>query len=273
MKGKMKMLKGLTVATFVVAFQLIGPWAYAQGPSSEDGKWEFHLIPYFWMAGLNGDTTFKGNKFEVDANFSDILDNLDIGALVNFEAQKERWGFFLDTNYLKLSSDAHVDNPNVGRIDAKLKVEQWLIEFGGLYRFGRWSLGAEQGREMSLELLGGGRYWDLKTELDLNAPLAGLGVNVKLSEDWIDPFIGLRLRADLTPKLSLALKGDIGGFGVGSDFSWNASALFGYSFSKNISLWIGYRALSVDYEDGSGPDKFGYDVTMSGPIVGLAFRF
>jgi len=273
MKNKIMVLKGLTVAIFVVAFQLVGPWAYAQDSPSGGSTWEFHLIPYFWMAGLDGDTTFKGNKSQVDASFSDILDNLDIGVLVHFEAQKERWGFFLDTNYLKLSSDAHVDDPNVGRIDAKLKVEQWLIDFGGVYRFGRWSLEAEQGREISLELLGGGRYWDLKTELDLNAPLAGLGANVKVSEDWIDPFIGLRLRADLTPKLSLALRGDIGGFGVGSDFSWNASAIFGYSFSEMISVWLGYRALGVDYEDGSGPDKFAYDVTMSGPIVGLAFKF
>ena len=272
-KGRMKWFNMLAVAMFILSLQFPAPWANARETSSTQSSWEFHLIPYFWMAGLNGDTPFKGNDSKVDASFSDIWDNLDIGALVHFEAQKEKWGFFLDTNYLKLSADAYVNDPNVGRVDASLKVKQWVIDFGGLYRFGRWSLGSTQDREMTLELLGGGRYWDLKTELDLNAPLAGLGANVKVSEDWIDPFIGLRLRADLTPKLSLSLRGDIGGFGVGSDFSWNASAIFGYSFSEMISLYFGYRTLGVDYEDGSGPDKFAYDVTMSGPIVGLAFEF
>ena len=272
-KGRMKLFNGLIVAMFILACRFPAPWANAQENSSTGNAWEFHLIPYFWMAGLDGDTTFKGNKSQVDASFSDILDNLDIGALVHFEAHKDKWGFFLDTNYLKLSADAHVDDPSVGRIDANLEVKQWVIDFGGLYRFGRWILGSTGDREMFLELLGGGRYWNLKTELDLNAPLAGLGVNAKVSEDWIDPFIGLRLLAELTPKLSLSVRGDIGGFGVGSDFSWNASAIFGYSFSEMISVWLGYRALGVDYEDGSGPDKFAYDVTMSGPIVGLGFKF
>lgn len=31
--------------------------------------------------------------------------------------------------------------------------------------------------------------------------------------------------------------------------------------------------MGVDYENGSGSSKFEYDVTMSGPIVGLGFSF
>jgi hypothetical protein len=36
---------------------------------------------------------------------------------------------------------------------------------------------------------------------------------------------------------------------------------------------VGYRALGVDYDDGNGDDRFEYDVTMSGPYVGMAYRF
>ena len=52
-----------------------------------------------------------------------------------------------------------------------------------------------------------------------------------------------------------------------------ASAIFGYHFSPMVSAWLGYRILGIDYEDGHGPDKFKYDVTMQGPIVGIGFRF
>jgi hypothetical protein len=40
-----------------------------------------------------------------------------------------------------------------------------------------------------------------------------------------------------------------------------------------VSLLAGYRALSVDYESGSGNSKFVRDVTMHGPAVGVTFRF
>ena len=93
------------------------------------------------------------------------------------------------------------------------------------------------------------------------------------SEDWIDPFIGARLRVDLTKKLMLGLRGDIGGFGIGSEFSWNASAVLGYRFTRLISAWVGYRALSVDYEKGGGFNSIEYDLIMHGPMIGMGFYF
>jgi hypothetical protein len=109
--------------------------------------------------------------------------------------------------------------------------------------------------------------------LDASTLFPGVGRNANKTKDWVDPFIGLRLGADLTKKLSLVLRGDIGGFGVGSEFTWNASAIFGYHFTPMISAWLGYKALGVDYETGSLHRKFEFDVTMFGPIMGLSIQF
>jgi hypothetical protein len=53
--------------------------------------------------------------------------------------------------------------------------------------------------------------------------------------------------------------------------------LIGYQFSlfgeDNARVFAGYRALSQDYTDGSGNDKFEWDVTLHGPILGLGIRF
>jgi len=40
-----------------------------------------------------------------------------------------------------------------------------------------------------------------------------------------------------------------------------------------VSVYLGYRALDMDYETGSGATLFKYDVLSSGPQVGLAFHF
>jgi hypothetical protein len=73
------------------------------------------------------------------------------------------------------------------------------------------------------------------------------------------------------------VSGDVGGFDVGSKFSWQALAALDYEFkrTKNVS-WsgmIGYKALSVDYSRGSGLTHYEYDMTMYGPIFGITARF
>jgi hypothetical protein len=45
------------------------------------------------------------------------------------------------------------------------------------------------------------------------------------------------------------------------------------SFSETFFASVGYRILDTDYEDGSGASYFKYDVTMSGPGVGIGWRF
>ncbi len=74
-------------------------------------------------------------------------------------------------------------------------------------------------------------------------------------------------------KIPFKLWSDIGGFGAGSDVVWTFSSLLGYRFTPNFTLWGGYRFRNLDYEDGSGSDKFVYEGTTYGPIMGLAFRF
>lgn len=58
--------------------------------------------------------------------------------------------------------------------------------------------------------------------------------------------VGLRGIFQLSEHWLIIVGGDIGGFGVGSDFAWSALGLFGYQW-KGLGLdWAvlaGYRAL------------------------------
>ncbi len=69
---------------------------FVEAPSD---KWQFAIIPYLWLMGINGKTTIKGRTSNLNVSFGDIWDNLDFAAEVHIEAWKDRYGFFIDTSF------------------------------------------------------------------------------------------------------------------------------------------------------------------------------
>jgi len=56
------------------------------------------------------------------------------------------------------------------------------------------------------------------------------------------------------------LKADLGGFGIGSQETYQIQAYGGYRFSKLFQATAGYRVLSIDYEsETGGSERFNYD--------------
>lgn len=251
--------------------------AYAEGEISGSDEWQFTMLPYLWMTGLQGDVTVKGISSEVDVGFDDILDALDFAGQIHLEVQRGRWGLFLDPTYMKLSADEDVSSARgyLGA-DVDVSLEQWLVEFGGFYRAIERPIGDDQTRHIAVDVLAGARYIYLKGDIEIQGT-GPLGIRIERddSKDWLDPMIGARVFLDLTDRLILGLRGDVGGFDVSnsSDFAWNVLAALGYKLSDNMTLWAGYRYMDIDYDDGSGNNLFEYDVELSGPIVGLAVKF
>ena len=85
------------------------------------------------------------------------------------------------------------------------------MELGGFYRVGQWT---PDERKVTLDVLGGARYWDLKGDLSFSAPSAGVALDNSRSREWVDPFVGLRMNANLTSDLYFQARADAGGFGV-----------------------------------------------------------
>jgi hypothetical protein len=236
---------------------------------------------------LSGDATVKGVPVHVSETFSDIWSNLDFGGQLHLEARKNRWGIFLDTTYLSLSSDGDATRVRSGpggrlelttQVDVDVDITEWLVEFGGTFNAGRWPLGTG-GSALALDILGGGRYWYVNTDIDVGVDQTlgdfsrYLSGSISTTKQWIDPFVGVRLLFNLPKNFVVALRSDVGGFDVGSKISWNLVGMVGYNISRVISLWAGYRALYVDMESGSGTDEFKLEAWMYGPAVSMAFRF
>ena len=83
----------------------------------------------------------------------------------------------------------------------------------------------------------------------------------------MDPTIIARVKLPLKGKFSAQFRGNIGGFGIGSKLSWQLQAYAGYRFSQLFELQLGYRVIGLDYEKGSGEDRFLYDVDTFGPVL------
>jgi hypothetical protein len=109
-----------------------------------------------------------------------------------------------------------------------------ILEFGGGDHLLDWSLPGEGLPTLSVDVLAGGRFVDLDGDLTIETL-----VDVDRSQDWLDPFIGAQLTVDLIDRLSVLVRGDIGGFGVGSHFPWNMVALLAYQASQRITLGEG----------------------------------
>jgi hypothetical protein len=156
----------------------------------------------------------------------------------------------------------------VGPAEAELEITNWLTEFGGLYEFARMPLGEGGERTLILDAFAGGRYNHLKNEI-----IVPNIATVEDSSGTLDPFAGVRLNADLHRKVPLVLRGDIGGFGIGSEFAWQFLGILGYRFTPSMTLYGGYRVLDIDVEEGDRDDRLEINTSLSGPIVGFAFGF
>jgi hypothetical protein len=242
-------------------------------PALQGDKWEFRVTPYLWAPQIESKVTVGGYSATVNTYFPDIWRNLQGTGMVNFEAQKGKLGFFLNPLYLKLRGDGELTRRRDASLpipptrDLTLNLTLGFVEFGGFYQVGRWPLDWKQGkgRSVTLDVIAGGRFWYIHMDLDTTSP-----INPTKYNNFIDPIIGARTKIDLTDKLVLNLEGDIGGFGVGSEFTWNAQGSFAYQFTPLISAFAGYRVLYVDYKAGNSNR---YEETIQGPMGGVTFRF
>jgi hypothetical protein len=92
-----------------------------------------------------------------------------------------------------------------------------------------------------------------------------------LSKDdyWFDPYVGLRVRYDFNKTYYTAVRGEIGGFGVGADLMWEVETVVGINLTRSIFTEIGYRALGGNYEN----NGLRFDVVMHGPQITTGITF
>ena len=199
-----------------------GAWtpAAAQAPSD---KWDVTVAPYFMGAAMSGTTAVRGREVDVDVSASDIFSNLQFGAMGLVVARKGNWGLGADAIWMALGTT--VRNTNVD-------FNQGAFAFYGLRRLGS-----------AADLTLGMRVNTLQGKLEFKT----LGVDVSQDKTWVDPLVGLTLRSPREHRVHAQVYTEIGGFGAGSDFTWQIFPTLGVKLSDRVSLEAGYRWLDMDY--------------------------
>jgi len=232
-------------------------FAFASGPRAvaqeqQDDKWTFDVSLYGLAAGMSGDVAARGISADLDLGFDEILENLRFGAMGKIRVGYERWSF--NTEVIYMSLEASKDG-------FKAEMDQWIVEPSVGYTVCK-----------GFEALAGVRYNNLSGDITGTGPL-GIARAASGTQDWWDPIVGANLSLPFAKKFSFNFRGDIGGFGVGSDLTWQAFPYVNWQISRCCSLQAGYRWVYVDYETGSGANEFKYDVLTQGPQLGVTFRF
>lgn len=246
----------LTLPRLPAAVLVLSAAAAVPAVAQDDRGWNLQVTPYLWGTGISGEVTplAGGPTLDFDKSLSDVLEDLDGAFFLSAFARQGRWVFLGDISTSTSSREGEVP-PG---LPAEGEVSQRSITLAA----GRRVLSDPTG---TFDLLVGLRSWDI--EVSAAAPLVGLSASREV--DFIDPILAARANAVLTDRLSAIAYVDVGGFGAGSEATSQIVATLNYAVTRNLHVSGGWRWLHVDYE-GEGT---GFEATMSGPLIGLTWRF
>jgi hypothetical protein len=243
----------MTIAVIACALILALP---AQGQSG-DGNWRQSVFLYGMAVTIDGEASVGPLNVDVDVSISDLFDALDFGVMAAYRIENDSWSFSADVTYMELGWSERTQQ---GRASASLRTDQ-LTLMGTL------------GRRLTpnLEALFSLAYFDLSA--DLRVRVLEQRRAVSRDADWIDPLVGLEYRIPFRDRWTFSLRGDVGGFGVGSDLTLHGWAKLVRQNTDAFSWYFGYRYIGYDYETGSGIDRQRYDLQQHGPGIGIALTF
>jgi hypothetical protein len=230
--------------------------------SSEPSDWHVDWIPiYLWFSGLHGNIGAQGYVVPVSVSFSQVFSQLNIGLMSVMDVRRKRVGLLTDLVFISVTSDQKNTPIGVAYSGFTANAKTFFLDPEVYYRL-------LDGDRVSVDAVAGARFWRLDNSLDLSAGTLA-AATAGQTQSWVDPVLGARFRLNLPKGFFAQLKGDAGGFGVGSQLTWQIYTGLGKEFKQKYSAQLGYRYLNVDYRNGG----FLYDTDMSGLIAGLGIRF
>lgn len=247
-----KILKKCLV-TAAILFATTTSYAYS--------NWEFEIAPYIWGLNMDGRAQTGTITSHVSESFSDILSQLDMGAMLWVSANKDKWGLFANALYADLSKDTPAGPFTVDSTE----------------HFGLFTLGASyqvyekrhNRTDVKVKPYAGLRYTLNNVTLKLNS------LSVSNNQHWTDPIIGVRLDYTFNRNWIAFIAGDVGGTNLSSDKSYNLNGFVGYKpqSMRSVTFYGGYRYLYQKYVTGSGRNYFNWDMKLFGPVLGVGFTF
>ena len=209
----------------------------------ETGKpWEFVVGVHLWIPWTDafvGKDSIVGTG-EIDVDPSDG----QFGYRVTADARRGKWGVFFDG----LSMNLHDSQAGV-----RTKLEQLVAQLGGFFRCGT--------SKTIVDTMLSVRTFFFDTEL----------LNGSVKRTWWEPAVGVRVTQEIMQRLHVVLRGDIGGFALGSasDLTYSIEGSVTIAVSPLIDVAVGYRYLDIDYSNGG----LAFRERVRGPFLAVFFSW
>lgn len=244
--------------------------AEAASPIPElSDSFRFSITPYVWMAGLSGNVDYaNGKSVHTDLSANKVLSNLSVGGMLDGEVHYGRFGVFGNGIFAKLSNNGSKSYLRDNALTVDSTTDAWM----GIYTAAA-TYTAYADPKWYVDVLAGARFLNLNSKTQLDASLNPIHYSrdktlySQLSST--DAIGGVKGRYRLVESnFYIPFYVDAGGGTSTAKFTSQQALGIGYAFSyADISLVYNnlYYSLSND--------KASSYVNMSGPALGVTFRF
>ncbi|HXV31829.1 MAG TPA: outer membrane beta-barrel protein [Sinorhizobium sp.] len=224
-------------------------------------EWSGNATVYGWFPAIEGNQEGPDGQPIVDVTAEDLLEALNFAFFATGEARRDRWGLYFDFAYVDLGSDAEAKPPFTA--NASVDTSIWFLTAAGTWRL-------RGDTENFIDAYGGLRYYSVGLDFDVSALNDHVQRSISADANWFDPVLGIKARYPFNDRWSIYGFGDVGGFGIdgSSDLTWQAYTGVNYAFTEKIAGNLGYRYMSIDYDD-----EIKLDVDIYGPVLGVTWRF
>jgi len=202
--------------------------------------WHFAVSPYLWFPGVHGTIGARGHEASVHASPGDLLSHFRFGLMGLVDTRYKRIVIPVDMMWIRLGANNAVPLTDEA-LNVKVRGEEFILTPKIGYRLVDTEI-------VKIDALTGFRYWHFGESLRLST--SDTSVKFSSSQNWVDPLVGGRILANLSPKISVSIGGDVGGWNTGSLIDYQIGALLGYRIKPAVVLQVGYRYLATDYRSG-----------------------
>jgi len=226
-------------------------------PATVPAGWRFEVTPYAWLSGLTGRVGVGSVSTNVDLSARDVLSSLNFAAMATAEGRHGSWVILTDGIYASMGNGAAIAfRGDTGAFS--LTQKEVIVQPAAGYTIGN--------EVLAIDGLVGARYWYIGADLGVDRTRRPTTTERSGSRQWVDATGGARIRWSPADNVHLIAGAD--GGGGGSRSTWQAYGSFGVDPWEMVTIGLGYRTLSVDYDRAD----FLFDTRSSGVTLGAIFH-
>ena len=239
---------------------MIGANSVSAQEKSAD-QWQYDFEVYGWLPQIDITSGIGG---DIKLTLKDLLQNLDMLAMFDFGARKNKWSMHADVIYLNLGAKERISGEIIGRpvtLDVDVDLRAFISTVHGGYQ-------VAVNDKNQLDVIAGVRYLYIRVplEFDLNDNRTRKVTLGGSDEDKWDGIVGLQGVRTINDKWYFDYYGDIG---TGdSDLTFQTKLGFGYHFNKFTGTF-GFRYLRWNFDDKGDLEN----MFVIGPYVGAKWTW